>query len=163
MTRFYRLLLYACLLLMFSLLVGCSTEFEQSAITVLEQYYAALNSRDYEKALDYDMNNDDRLLRLRSLEGLEATYKDLSISSYASPSFDIPIDDGGDVKGTCERYVVSGSVDYPTGWGAGPSGEFVSLYTMINQEGKWLIFESGASTKDSCQQATQMLEKTNSD
>jgi hypothetical protein len=140
MTRFYRLLLYACLLLMFSLLVGCSTEFEQSAITVLEQYYAALNSRDYEKALDYDM-----------------------ISSYASPNFDIPIDDGGDVKGTCERYVVSGSVDYPTGWGAGPSGEFISLYTMINQEGKWLIFESGASTKDSCQQATQMLEKTNSD
>jgi len=159
-----RLVNLAFILLAFMLMSSCSmVNYEKNPVMVLEAYFDALNAKDFEKALDIDLEVTNRSLSLESLKGLDASYSDLRILPYTSPNYEIPKDDRGDIPGICERYVVTGQVDYPSGFGVGPSGEFSFLYTMINQEGKWLIFESGTFTKDSCQRATQMLEKRNSE
>jgi hypothetical protein len=134
-----------------------------SPIIVLEEYYAALNAKDFEKALDYEMLVSNRSLSIDSLEGLDASYKDLQILPYTLLNYELPKDDGGDIPGICERYTVTGQVDYPSGWGAGPSGDFGLLYTMVNEEGNWLIFSSGTFTKDSCIRAKKFLDGRNSE
>jgi hypothetical protein len=164
MKRSYWLLIYPFAVLLFTLFAACSNkDSKQSATTVLENYYSVLNARDFEKALDYEVSNNDRLQSLNSLKEIDASYRDLKISRYTTSNNQIPIDDGGDIIGTCERYTVSGKVEYPSGWGADPSGDFSLLFTMIMKEGRWLIFESGTFTKDSCLRAGKVLEETNSE
>ncbi len=75
------------------------------------------------------------------------------------------IEDQGDKPGKCERFLVKGYVEYPSGWGAGPTGPYSTHLVLVNLNNKWVIVGEGAPLVDGCTRAitTLGLEETPED
>jgi len=93
-----RLVNLAFILITFMLMASCGmVNFEKNPVMVLEDYFDALNEKDFEKALDIDLEVTNRSLSLESLKELDASYTDLRILPYTSPNYKIPKDDRRDL------------------------------------------------------------------
>ena len=120
---------------------------------VLFAYFDSLNIKDFWTAYDYEWH--------RSIESKEtysypclpvgwgATYSSIGIIPYVNylETADLPsyFHDEGDIEGQCVRLMASYWLDFPEGFGAGPPGEYVFVYTMVFDQNAWKIFDVGAS------------------
>jgi hypothetical protein len=149
--------------LIMTILFGCAVHDTPTARETIEAYYDALNENNFEVATDFVFINDPitRKGRIESYKGLDPYYSDLEVIPFA----DIPesnnniglIEDQGDIPGKCERFLVKGYVEYPSGWGAGPTGAYSTFLVLVNLNNKWVIVGEGAPLVDGCTRAIKTL------
>jgi hypothetical protein len=149
-------------ILILALLAGCAPNEKPTARETIEAYYKALNDDRYEEAAEFVFVNDPatKNSRIEGFEELDAFYSELEIipiedlpESYPEYGF---IEDTADVPGQCERFLVRGVTEFPSGWGAGPSGPFGTFLVLVKLNDRWVIAGEGAPTIDSCTRAMEL-------
>lgn len=171
MIKFDKIASFLTLFLAVTISFGCTVHETLTARETIEAYYVALNENNFEVATNFVFINDPitRKGRIETYKGLDPYYSDLEVIPFA----DIPesnnniglIEDQGDKPGKCERFLVKGYVEYPSGWGAGPTGPYSTHLVLVNLNNKWVIVGEGAPLVDGCTRAitTLGLEETPED
>lgn len=120
---------------------------------VLLTYFDSLNIKDFWAAYDYRWHRSTETKETYHYPclpvGWGATYSSIEVMPYVKylETADFPSNyhDGGDIEGQCVRLIASYRLDFPEGFGAGPPGEYVKVYTMVFDQNTWKIFDVGAS------------------
>jgi hypothetical protein len=137
-------------------------DWSEEPIQILKEYYDSLNAKDWGRALSFLEKPDP--LWLKSWEATSPTYEILEIkkySEYSAAQQDISPywnEYEGDVEGKCISLYVSHNVNYPSGWGAEPSGTYSTAYILVEKESKWVIADWGLIGKDACTAKMKTLE-----
>ena len=140
------------------------TQKPMSPEEVILAYFDAINTKNFQKSFDFQWQNWTETEKTQYAECLKeqnVTYSSIEITPYAE--FLATRDtltqrqDQGDIKGQCERFMVSYWVDFVSG----ADGEYAFMCTLVFDKNAWKIMESGSPTSDSCTRAMDFLKESN--
>ncbi|MFZ3070109.1 MAG: DUF4829 domain-containing protein [Anaerolineaceae bacterium] len=128
---------------------------------VIVAYYAFLTNQQYAQAYQLLTQLDRPSYRtaeryISNASGIPTKYEILSLQRYedwrataaTTPGMHLGWSD--DVDDICQRYMIDVYMDFEGGWGAGPSGTYTHMVTMVKEEGSWKIRGVGYPDTTSC-------------